>query len=523
MMPIQQPSIPLSMIGGGPPPAVASYNPQYSDPTTASMESLHRTMAAAHAASQHQDFHVGFIEQHNGLTAYGCTLHDSSIGDRAQFPSVAPFENGNYPYPRFPSSLYSASSQSLPEAHSSPGTENTPTPFHAYSALSSGADASGAQQITTFPSQLLPVQSNDGLPSLSNDSGTSQSPEDSNASTLAIGFKYDIAESDESSESPPAPSIPFKSPPPTDIASRRKKVQVKPAALTADTMRARPALGPRTVSHAEPFRRHTVDSPLSSPMRRIASAGGNRNIISGRINKSGVESAQRSPINLGGFADAGAFIEHNYHSLRHPPSLTGGSSLSSSLAPPTPMSPRGGEMTLGKREATRSTASPIEGGMNFVFNAGVPGCFTTMEGDQNLASPPETPQAHMSVHPLVNGWPSGVEFHDKQWAFDVPDEPLYTPAQESFQIELQMPQPSYLSSNLSQPVTPAFSQFNPNFMFGNESPQNKNESPRYMLSSHSEYSFPESNYSGGMSNTSPMTKQKTFQFSNTTAADFSEK
>jgi len=179
-------------------------------------------------------------------------------------------------------------------------------------------------------------------------------------------------------------------------------------------------------------------------------------------------------------------------------------------------------MTLGKREATRSTASPVDGGMNFVFNAGVPGCFTSMEGDQNLASPPETPQAHISIHPLVNGWPSGVEFHDKQWAFEVPDEPLYTPAHDSFQIELQMPQPSYLS-NPSQPVTPAFGHFNPNFMFGNESPQAKTESPQYTLSSHPEYSFPESNYSHGMSSTSPLTKQKTFQFSNTTAADFSDK
>jgi len=46
-------------------------------------------------------------------------------------------------------------------------------------------------------------------------------------------------------------------------------------------------------------------------MRRIVSAGGNRNVTSGRISKSGVESAQRSPINLNGFADAGAFMEHD--------------------------------------------------------------------------------------------------------------------------------------------------------------------------------------------------------------------
>jgi hypothetical protein len=79
---------------------------------------------------------------------------------------------------------------------------------------------------------------------------------------------------------------------------------------------------------------------------------------------------------------------------------------------------------------------------------------------------------------------------------------------------------------LSQPVTPAFGQFNQNFIFGHESPQYKNESPQYMLSTHahSEYAFPEAHphYPMGML-ASPMTKQKTFQFSHTTAADFSEK
>ena len=514
----------------GPPLPVAPYNPQYTDPSSASMESLQRTMAAAQAGSQ-QDFHSAFVEDHEVLTSFGSALQQGSTnGDRAQFPSTDDSSldhfDGNQPfsYPStFATSLYGVASQSMPELHASPGetSSHTPTPFNNYSS-SSGPDAHGPHIITTFPSQLLPSQSHDGLPSCSNDSSDSQSPEDSNSSTLAIGFKYDIAESDDSS--PPAPTIPFKSPPPpTDIASRRKKVHIKPAALTAETLRSRPPMGPRTVSHAEGFRR-PADSPVSSPMRRIVSAGGNRNVLTGRVSKSGVESAQRSPINLGGSADAGAFIEHNYHTIRHPPSLTAGSSLNSSLAPPTPMSPREREMTLAKRENSRSTASPSEGGMNFVFNANVPGCFT-IEGDQNLASPPETPQAHMALHPSISGWPAGIEFQDKQWHYDVSDEPLYTPAQDVFPLELHMPQPSYLTS-MSQPVTPAFGQhFNPNFMFGHESPQYKHDSPQFTLSTQqSEYSFPDnqSHYSG-MSSTSPMTKQKTFQFSNTTAADFSEK
>jgi len=164
--------------------------------------------------------------------------------------------------------------------------------------------------------------------------------------------------------------------------------------------------------------------------------------------------------------------------------------------------------------------------MNYVFNQGVPGCFTSIEGDdQNLASPPETPQAQMTMQ-SGNSWANGSEFQEKQWSYEVPDEPLFTPAQGVFPLELQMPQPQYLS-NMSQPVTPAFGQqFNPSFMFENESPHFKNDSPQYTLStqSHSEYLFPDgqNHYSMGLL-TSPLTKQKTFQFSNTTAADFSEK
>jgi hypothetical protein len=509
----------FSIMNNGPPQGVAPYNPQYSDPSSASMESLQRTLAAAQAASEHEEFQ-GFREHQESLDTFSL-IHDYSHGDRAQFPSpdqtTAQFDGSQaYSYPStYTGNMYSAAPQSMNELRSpdDPANHSSP-PYSSYP--NSG--------IPAFPSQLLPVQPSDGLASHSG-SDCSQSPEASNESALRIAFKYEnIPQSNESSMSPPGPSIPFKSPPPPmDIASRRKKVQVKPAALIADKLRGRPAMGPRTVSHAEGFRRLT-ESPASSPMRRIASAGGNRNVLSGRICKSGFESSQRSPINLGGFADASSFIEHNYQSIRHPPSLNGGSSHSSSLAPPTPMSPREREMSFVKREGPRSTASPVNGKVNFVFNAGT-GCFTTIEADQNLASPPETPQAQMVINAPSNPWANSLEFPEKSWHFEVPDESLFTPAHDGFPLELHMPQPSYLSS-MSQPVTPAFGAFNPSIIFGgSESPQFKHESPQYMLSTQtgSEYSFPDvHHYPVGMSPTMT-TKQKQFQFSHTTAADFSEK
>lgn len=516
----------FSLVNNAPPPAVASYNPQYPDPLSASMESLQRTFAAAQAASERDDFQ-GFADPRENMDTFSL-IHDYSNGDRAQFPSpdeaVPQFHATQaYSYPsNFTGNLYNGSSQSINELQSTDDSVDQSPP--SYSFPNSGSDSNIQQSVPSFPSQLLPGQSCDGLPSPGSES--SRSPEENNDSAHPISFTCEnIPESNESSVSPPpGPSIPFKSPPPPmDIAGRRKKVQVKPAALVADTLRGRPGMGPRTVSHAEGFRRPT-ESPVGSPMRRIVSAGGNRNVLTGRIYKSGVESAQRSPINLGGFSDVGSFIEHNFHSIRQPPSLNGGSSLSSSLAPPTPMSPREREMTFAKREVARSTASPVQGNVNFMFNAGT-GCFTTIEGDQNLASPPETPQAQMVITAPFNPWANGIEFSEKQWQFEVPDEPLFTPAHEAFPVELHMPQPSYLAS-MSQPVTPAFGAFNPNFMFaGSESPQFKHESPQYTLSTQtgSEYSFPDAHpYPLGMSPTMT-TKQKQFQFSHTTAADFSEK
>lgn len=490
------------------------------------MESLQRTLAAAQAVADHEDFH-NYAEHLDSAEGFSL-VHDYSSGDRVQFPSpdqsVSQFSSSQaYSHPSsFAGNLYNSNQQPVEELRS-PGesVDQTPTPYSSYP--SSGSDSFVQPPASSFPSQLLPVQTIEGLSSHSSNQ-SSPSPEESNESSLTIGFRYDsIPEASEASMSPPGPSIPFKAPPPPmDIASRRKKVQVKPAALVADTLRGRPSMAPRTVSHAEGFRRPN-ESPLSSPMRRIVSAGGgNRNVLTGRIYKSGIESAQRSPINLGGFSDAGSFIEHNYQSIRNPPSLNGGSSHNSSLAPPTPMSPRERHMSFAQPDTSRSTASPVQGNVDFVFNART-GCFTTMDGDQNLASPPETPQATMVLNAPPNPWANGLDFSEKPWHLEVFDEPLYTPAHDSFP-EIQMPQPSYLSS-ISQPVTPAFGTFNPNFTFGNESPHFKHESPQYMLSTQhgSEYSFPESHhYSIGMSPTMT-TKQKQFQFSHTTAADFSEK
>jgi hypothetical protein len=215
---------------------------------------------------------------------------------------------------------------------------------------------------------------------------------------------------------------------------------------------------PKTVSHARELPQQT-DSPIFSTLRRITSAAGNKNDLPGRVYKSGIE-LTRSPIKLGDFPES--IMEHNYHTIRLPPSLTAGSSLNSSL-----------------------NSSPEQ----------------------------STPPAQIVMH-LSNYLPT-IEFSEKQqWTFDVPDEPLFfNLTHEAFPLELHMPQPASLTS-MSQPVAPVFGQFNPNFMFAHEG-----DSPQYTLSTqpHSDYSFPDTQYMS-----LSMAKQKTFQFSHTTPADFAE-
>jgi hypothetical protein len=518
----------------GPPPAAASYNPQYSDPTGASMESLQRTMAAAQAS--HPEFQNGFFAPDEIMSFQGSMVHESTE-DRAQFPLPEPLAT---PYTEtfpanFTSNIYNSPQSTSDLGFSSDDMANhTPMP---YDHAASFHPESSESQATPFPSELIQQQF-DGLPSLTHDSSESQSPQESNESHNSLDYTLDIFESEEGDElplAPPAPSIPFKSPAPLDIASRRK-VQ-KPTNLVSGNFRNRPSMGPRTVSHADGFRRG-VESPLASPMRRIASAGGNRptggNVISGRICKPGVESAQRSPIVMGGFMDEATFERvktFRRPGIRNPPSLTALSSLNSSLAPPTPMSPSGREMAF-KRDGPASIASPHEGSMNsYIFNGSANGCFTAVESDQNLSSPPVTP--HNQLVTPGSGWPNATDYQDRQWAFEVPDEPLYTPANENFHPELHMPQPQPLYINsMSQPISPEFAlaqRFNTTDIYQQDtgSPQFKHESPQYTLSAqnNTEYSFPDAQgqYPHLLTSASAMAKQKTFQFSHTTQADFPKK
>jgi hypothetical protein len=114
--PIHETTAPFSF-ASGPPPPVALYNPQYSDPLTASTVSLHRTLAAAQATSEHK----------------------SANNDRVRLPlpddSIVHFNGSQYSYPSaFANNLHTgaqnlASSPETPQAQMvmQPSSNNWPT------------------------------------------------------------------------------------------------------------------------------------------------------------------------------------------------------------------------------------------------------------------------------------------------------------------------------------------------------------------------------------------------------------
>lgn len=518
----QQPSS-MSFPTTCPPPATAPYNPQYEDPSTASLESLSRTLAAAQAGSQNGEFPGSFSLNTNlpvpAQLANMLGMAEPSDLDRAQFPTTNSFHNfddASFNFqPTFNNNIFQEPEPL--DSYVTAESGHTPTSFNTFS----DANTSRTLSTASASSQAMPQSFTDVLTFRSNENSDSQGSDHSNEATPSI------AQSWPSSSSPPQTS--FKSPPPpTDLAARRKKVHVKPAALGTDTMRNRPSVGPRTMSNIDGFRRQVV-SPLPSPMRRIVSAGGN-NVLSGRIQKAGIESAQRSPINIQGFENTSSFLEQNYHMIRQP-SLTAGSSLTSSLAPPTPMSPRERQMTLKSENSSSSDDQ-----LNYMFSLhSHDGISSLIDPNQTTdQTPPETPQASLGLQPTpTSGWPSNTEHHNSEqhWNYEIPDDPLYTPNHDSFAAELSMPQPSYAS----QPVTPAFGSFNQGGLLlgnGHDSPQFNSASPLYTLSNQggsAEYSFPHDGLPQfphlGLVGSSPTmtTKHKQYQFSNVTPADYSEK
>ncbi|MCJ1223634.1 hypothetical protein MMC12_000277 [Toensbergia leucococca] len=160
-----------------------------------------------------------------------------------------------------------------------------------------------------------------------------------------------------------------------DIASRRKRP--RPAALGSGTQRSHSYAGALTMS---PTPKLSSLSPASS-VRRIRSTGNNLNVVSGRVQKSGTGSAQRSPLNLQTFEEAGAYSNANVltrHNL---------DAAQLSAAPLTPLSPLGMKHHLGNSTSPFSEQDAVPSwtpGRDYSTSA-------SFEARPDITSPPITP------------------------------------------------------------------------------------------------------------------------------------
>ncbi|CAD6506330.1 BgTH12-07256 [Blumeria graminis f. sp. triticale] len=303
----------------------------------------------------------------------------------------------------------------------------------------------------------------------------------------------------------PAPvDVPFISRPPSNIASRRKKVQQRPAALIPDTIDGHGTVGPRTASQVERFHRPR-ESPLASPMRRIVSAGGNRAVASGRVQKPGSELSQRSPISLGGFEKMSRYVENGHQNFRNCPSLSCASPQSSSFAPLTPLSVK--DMSLVNWESANSTLSPtvMSPDNNFAVNG--TNTFVSLEaGNQNLASP-----VSCYFHPLAQtprDYNFGSEFSEKS---------TFAGQNDGF---FNTYQTSPFVYPLGQSPLPVFApQLNAD-LFAYELSLNTPTGPEVSIQSGNEKLTVDNCYHPPKPATLKAKFNKTFQFSHTTPADY---
>jgi len=484
--------IPFGSTSGPPAPPVASCNPQYDDPTAASISSLQRTIFEAEAAYKRGEFAQEFTEQPLASQFGGPLLYNDLATDRAPFPvSSTPAERFEVAENVFTTSDFSMDTlNSRPMLiQGSSGQE-----YGSFFPTSEDSDITAEGNTLRFPSQILgEVQGQSAF-----GSGLYHAP----------AFIHDepqcaLRSSAENS------GMRFKSPPPpADIASRRSKS--RPAPLGTEALRDHTSMGPRTVSHSTVVKR--MNSTPAAEMRRVASVGANLNVLGGRIQKS-VNLSQRSPLQRHFSSDGSKFLQMNAHNIKQEPTMSG-SLPHSGLAPPTPNSPKDRARLQQEEEPKAPSESSYDSDVepaNYILSQVVPGCFTTPGMGMTMASPPETP------HNFQGG---------SHWGFDVGDEMIHTPGFGTFpgDVQLQMPQPQYVSpSSASQPATPAFGYFN-GFPYTHSSPHFDVCSVDQAVT---EYSFPEgpAQYPmvSSVQSSPEQVMQKTFTFHNATLDDFAGK
>ncbi|KAI9674692.1 MAG: hypothetical protein M1817_001595 [Caeruleum heppii] len=228
--------------------------------------------------------------------------------------------------------------------------------------------------------------------------------------------------------------------PSSNIAARRKRP--RPAAIGTAALRATSYMSALPVS---PTAKSNLLGSAQS-VRRVKSTGNNLN-VRGRIQKSIPASAQRSPLHVETFADAAALRSANIHtSLRSARTCSESMPHSSSLAPPTPLSPADMGRFLSNASSDLLPTDPYLVYSPEYISHLAPG----MEFGPNLVSPPTTPnyagmQAYRrNMSMMEYSMPShpGTQLPmDPRFL----EESLLVPQVTSIPPQVHMPQPMYAS------------------------------------------------------------------------------
>ena len=178
----------------------------------------------------------------------------------------------------------------------------------------------------------------------------------------------------------------FKTPqiPQMNLAARRKR---RPAALGSVGMRSQSCTGPQDSSPSA--KTATLGPAQSAQVRRIKSTGNSLNVIGGRVQKSGIASAQRSPLNFSTFQEAEAMHHINAFAASSPSHSQ--STSTNGQVPMTPHTPSAIEH------------QSVDWSKSLLHSSSNPNMFQHQQFhsspcDNHVASPPRTPYMHLPMY-----------------------------------------------------------------------------------------------------------------------------
>lgn len=178
----------------------------------------------------------------------------------------------------------------------------------------------------------------------------------------------------------------FKTPqiPQMNLAARRKR---RPAALGSAGLRSQSCTGPQDSSPSA--KTATLGPAQLAQVRRIKSTGNSLNVIGGRVQKSGIASAQRSPLNFSTFQEAEAMHHINAYAATSPSHSQ--STSTNGQVPMTPHTPSAIEHP------------PVDWSKSLAHSSSNPNMFQHQQFhsspyDNLVTSPPTTPYMHLPMY-----------------------------------------------------------------------------------------------------------------------------